>query len=192
MNDELFRMTLRTFRSSFPNVTLWDLAGNDVLLVGGVEPLAPDFAAMDRELEKPAIKKDLARADVTFPATLLAIQSACPETAAALGGSGPLNEERRPRLEYGAPLALFRGEQVAAIHANDDRDEPERRSCLLLSGYLKARARPLSKNEYLDWVAFPHSVHEKKTLVDLVREWRRRYPKDALAADISRRLEATK
>jgi predicted membrane-bound spermidine synthase len=190
MNDELFRMTLRTFRSSFPSVTLWNVVDNDVLLVGSVEPASPDFAAMDRAFQAPAIKKDLARADVGFPATLLAIQSACPETAAALGGGGPLNEERRPRLEYGAPLALFRNERVAAVRENDDR--AARRACLLLSGYLKARAKPLTQEEYLDRAAFPHSVYEKKRLRELVREWRRRYPNDAVAAEISRRLEALK
>jgi hypothetical protein len=35
-------------------------------------------------------------------------------------------------------------------------------------------------------------VYEKESLVQLVREWRRRYPHDALAADISRRLDALK
>jgi spermidine synthase len=191
MNDELFRMTLRTFRSSFPSVTLWNVVDNDVLLVGSVEPFAPDFAAMERAFKSPAIKNDLALADVWFPSTLLAIQSACPETAAALGGEGPLNEERRPRLEYGAPLALFRGEQVAAIRENDDRAEPGR-PCLLLSRYLKARARRLSREEYLDRAAFPHSVHEKKILADMIGEWRRRFPADALPADIARRLESAK
>jgi hypothetical protein len=192
MNDELFRMTLRTFASSFPNVTLWNLADNDVLLVGSVEPAATDFAAMDRAFALPGVKKDLVRADVGFPATLLAIQSACPDTAAAAGGAGPLNEERRPRLEYGAPLALFRGEHVAVVRENDDRADARRRPCLLLSGYIKARGKPLSQDEYLDRAAFPHSVYEKKILDDMVREWRRRYPKDALAAEISRRLDSLK
>jgi spermidine synthase len=189
MSDELFRMTLRTFRTSFPHVTLWNVVDNDVLLVGSVEPLAPDFAAMERAMRDAGIKKDLARADVGFPATLLAIQSACPRTAAALAGDGPLNEERRPRLEYGAPLAFFRGEQVTAIRENDDR-AAGRRDCLLLTGYLKARGKPLSDDEYLDRVAFPHSVHEKKTLDELVAEWRRHYPADRLAAEIARRLAA--
>ena len=190
MNDELFRMTLRTFRSSFPSVTLWNVVDNDVLLVGSEKPIAPDFAAMDRALQVPAIKKDLSRADVGFTATLLAIQSACPETAAALGGDGPLNEERRPRLEYGAPLALFRDERVAAVRENDDRIAPERRACLLLYGYLKDRAKPLTKEEYLDRAAFPHSVYERENLRKLVREWRRRYPNDPIAEDIGRRLKA--
>ena len=190
MNDELFRLTLRTFRATFPYVTLWNVVDNDVLLVGSVEPPSPDFAAMERAFKDPAIKKDLARADIAFPSTLLAIQSAGPETAAAIAGEGPLNEERRPRLEYGAPLALFRGEQVTAIRENDDRVEPGRVDRLFLTDYLKSRPKPQTQEEYLDRVAFPHSVHEKKRLGELVREWRRRYPKDPLAADIERRLEA--
>jgi spermidine synthase len=190
MNDELFRLTLRTFRSSFPSVTLWNVVDNDVLLVGSVEPFAPDFKAMDAAMKYPGIKQDLLRADIGFPSTLLAMQSACPGTSAAIGGEGPLNEERRPRLEYGAPLALFRGETVAAIRENDDRSDAERASCLLLSGYLKARKRPLSRSEYFDRVAFPHSVHERDSLRALIEEWRRRYPEDRMAAELARRLDA--
>ncbi|HEX4047349.1 MAG TPA: fused MFS/spermidine synthase [Elusimicrobiota bacterium] len=190
MNDALFRMTLRTFRSSFPYVTLWNVVDNDVLLVGSVEPFKPDFAAMDRAFKIPAVKADLLRADAGFPATLLAMQSACEDTAAAIGGEGPLNEERRPRLEYGAPLALFRGEKVSVIRENDDRSRAKRRSCLLLASYLKARRRPLTAEEYFDQVVFPHSVYEKPELAELIRDWRRHYPKDALAAEAERRLKA--
>src|SRR6185312_9302236 len=155
------------------------------LLVGSVEPFAPDFQAMDAAMKDAAIKQDLLRADIGFPSTLLAMQSAGARTSAAIAGEGPLNEERRPRLEYGAPLALFRGENVTAIRENDDRSDPARASGLLLAAYLKRRGQPLSRSEYFDRVAFPHSVHEKAALEALVKEWRRRYPSDPLAADIA-------
>lgn len=192
MNDDLFRLTLRTFRSSFPNVTLWNVVDNDVLLVGSVEPFTPDFQAMDAAMKDPGIKQDLLRADIGFPSTLLAMQSASAGTTAAIAGEGPLNEERRPRLEYGAPLALFRGENVTAIRDNDDRSDPAKARLLLLAAYLKARRRPLTREEYFDRVAFPHSVHERKALTALIAEWRRRFPQDRTAAELARRLAALK
>jgi predicted membrane-bound spermidine synthase len=192
MNDDLFRMTLRTFRSSFPNVTLWNVVENDVLLVGSVESAAIDFAAMERSFQAPGVRADLLRADIAFPATLLAMQSAGPATSAALAGDGPLNEERRPRLEYGAPLALFRGEQITVLRESDDRLDPKFRADLFLARYLKERARPLSREEYLDQAAFPHSVHERRRLDELIAEWRRRYPSDKIAADAARRLKLLK
>jgi spermidine synthase/uncharacterized membrane protein YeaQ/YmgE (transglycosylase-associated protein family) len=192
MNDELFRLTLRTFRSSFPNVTMWNVFGIDVLLVGSVEPPAIDFKAMELASRTPLIRADLLRADIAFPATLLAIQSACSETAAKIAGDGPLNEERRPRLEYGAPLALFRGDKVAAIRENDDRVDERRRSCLLLSGYLRARGRPLTREEYFDQVAFPRSAYDRRRIEELVAQWRRRYPDDRYAVEAARRLKRLK
>ncbi len=192
MSDDLFRMTLRTFRSSFPDVTLWNVADNDVLMIGSAAPLAPDFAAMERAAKLPEVAADLLRADVSFPATLLAIQSACAETAAAAAGDGPFNEERRPRLEYGAPLALFQDDHVSVVSNDDDRADPKRRSCLIASAYLKARGRPLSDAEYLDQVAFPHGIKERWGLAALIAEWGRRYPKDPIAADAARRLSLLK
>jgi spermidine synthase len=188
MNDALFRTTLRTFRTSFPNATLWNVMGDDVLLVGSSEPLVPDFAALEKAFARPAVRADLLRADVGFPASLLALQSACPDTAAAVAGEGPLNEERRPRLEYGAPLALFRGENVTAVLDNDDRAGTPRRDCLLLTAYLRARGRPLTALEFFDQAAYPRSVRERPRLAALVAEWRRRYPRDPIAAEAERRL----
>jgi spermidine synthase len=189
MSDALFRMTLRTFRTSFPYVTLWNVADNDVLMAGSAEPLAPDFAAMDRAARIPGVRSDLMRAYVGFPATLLSMQSACAETAAAMGGDGPLNEERHPRLEYGAPLALFRNDKVSALVDGDDRAGKTPRPCLLLPRYLKARGRSLSSEEYMDQSMFPRGVRESVSLSALILEWHRRFPRDPIAADAARRLE---
>jgi spermidine synthase len=189
MDDELFALVLRTFRSSFPHVTMWNVTDNDLILVGSVEPLTPDFTAMERELRLPAVRRDLARADVNALTTLLSAQMAGADSVRGMEGTGPLNEERRPRLEYGAPKAFFRAARVSLIAARDDRDDDRRREGLLLAQDLQVRRRPLTKEEYLDLMVFPHAPHEMPRVRALLREWKARYPRDPRAADVERILK---
>ncbi|MFI5345049.1 MAG: fused MFS/spermidine synthase [Elusimicrobiota bacterium] len=188
MDDALFALVLRTFASSFPHVTLWSVADNDLIIIGSDAPLDPDFQAMERESRLPAVRRDLARADVNYLTTLLAAQSASERTAAELKGAGPLNEELRPRLEYAAPKAFFLAATAGSVAARDDRDDARRREDLLLAAYLKSRGRRPTKEEYLDRVVFPHAPHEMAALRDWLGEWKRRYPRDPRYADVVRIL----
>jgi predicted membrane-bound spermidine synthase len=189
MNDELFSMVLRTFRSSFPNVTVWNIPDNDILLVGSAEPLRPDFAAMDRAFGAPAVREDMRRVGVGRLSTLLAAQSAGEEGALAMSGSGPLNEELRPRLEYGAPKAFFHGQAVALADARDERADSARRGDLLLARYARDRGLALTREEYMDLMTFSHGAREKLILNELLREWKRDHPRDPTAAETSRLLK---
>jgi len=189
MDDELFALTLRTFRRSFPYVALWDIVDDDLILVGSEHPLQPDFATLERSFRRPGVRSDLARADVNYPTTLLAAQSASDATVRLMEGAGPVNEERRPRLEYAAPKAFFRAATVALTASHDDRDDPSLRETLLLAAYLKARGRPPAKEEYLDRMVFPHAPREMRALRGWMTEWKRRYPRDPRAQDVTRLLK---
>jgi predicted membrane-bound spermidine synthase len=189
MNDELFSMVLRTFRSSFPNVTVWNIPDNDILLVGSVQPLRPDCAAMDRAFDARAVREDMRRVGVGRLSTLLAAQSAGEERVLAMSGSGPLNVELRPRLEYGAPKAFFHGQAVALADAHDERVDTLRRDGLLLALYARARGRPLSSEEYMDLMTFPYGAREKEILSKLILEWKAAHPRDPTAAETARMLK---
>ncbi|MDE2509786.1 MAG: hypothetical protein KGL74_01570, partial [Elusimicrobia bacterium] len=188
MDDALFAMVLRTFRSAFPHAEIWSIADNDLVIVGSDGPLPSDFAAMEKEFRIPAVRKDLSRADVHHLTTLLAAQSASEETTARLAGEGALNEELRPRLEYGAPKAFFLAAAAASVALNDDRDEPSLRSRLLLAADLNSRRRPPSKEEFLDRMVFPHSPREMPALRAWLEDWKSRYPRDPMREDVVRIL----
>jgi hypothetical protein len=184
MDDALFALVLRTFRTSFPSVTLWNMAGTDVILVGTDAPLRPGAAELERAFARPSVAADLERVKIGRLSTLLQLQSAGEATVASLAGeAGPLNEERRPRLEYGAPLAFFRNDVVSALGARDDRRVPALSGGLLLSRYLRERGRPLSSPEYMDRVIFSELVYERPLIADWLAEWRRRYPRDRAAVE---------
>jgi hypothetical protein len=185
MDDALFAMVLRTFRASFPSATLWNVSGADVILVGSEAPLRPAPAELERAFARPAVARDLERVEIRRLSTLLALQAGGEATVAALAGeSGPLNEERRPRLEYGTPLAFFRNDVVSSLDARDDRRDPARSADLLLSLYLRERGRPLSPQEYMDRVVFSQLIYERPLIADWIADWRRRYPRDRHADEV--------
>ena len=185
MDDELFSLVVRTYRAEFPFVTLWSVADDDLILVGSDRPLRPDFSAMERALQAKPAREDLARADVNTLAVLLSLQSAGEDSVRVMGGDGPLNEELRPRLEYGAPKAFFRAASAGLPAAHDDRADPVRRDGLLLGRYLAERGRGLTKEEYLDFMIFPHAPHEMPLVRERLSEWRRRFPGDPRARGVT-------
>lgn len=181
MDDDDFRLVLRTFASSFKHVTVWNVHDADALLLGSDEPLAPDWRRADRDILAKPVFDDFNRAGLHTVAALLSLQTASDETARAMAGSGPLNRDRRPLLEYSAPVAYFRGDSSDLIDREDDRvASPERRSRLLLASYRAARP-PLRAIEYMDVVSVRHSTAERRVLGSFLEEWSRAYPRDERA-----------
>jgi len=178
MDDALFAMTLRTFRSQFAHVALWNIAGSDVILIGSQEPLAPDYRAMEAAFSAPEVHQDTRRADVGCLTTLLALQSAGEASVAAMAGQGAVNTMDRPLLEYGAPLAFFRRDSVHLARLHDDRASNPHPEDLLLTRYLAARGRPMQWDEFYDRAIFPASSDDLDVLTGIITQWRRRYPHD--------------
>ncbi len=190
MDDALLALVLRTFRSRFPHVAAWSVLGSDIMLVGSRRPLAPDFAAFQREWERPAVRADLERLGMSFPATLLGEQAAGEGTVGALAGAGTLADELRPVLEYEAPKALFRESRAVSFYAQDDRADERRRRGLLLRRYLDERGRPLASLEFADrFLDAVDAPRERPRLLELVAEWRGRYPGDPRLARARKLLE---
>jgi spermidine synthase len=184
MDDPLLREVLRTFTAAFPHAALWNIGDSDAILVGSDAPLAPDFAAMESAYARSGVREDLARAHARYLSTVLGFQSAGGDSLRALGGAGPVNSEMRPTLEYGAPIAYFRGAKARSPREHDDRVDDARAADLLLARYLKARGRPLTRPEFIDWVATPHVQADAPVLLRSVADWLHRFPKDKDVAQL--------
>lgn len=184
MDDENLSLVLRTFRSVFPHVTVWNLLDADLFIVGTMEPLEPDFSAMERRLLDPKVRESLARADAVFVSSLLYLQSQTERSAAELAGEGPLNRDRFPRLESAAPRALFKRAAARLVRERNDRLNPERRRDLYLERYVAARGRRLSASEYLDSCVFPRAAVEKAVALSCAQDWAAAYPADKRAREV--------
>ncbi len=121
MNDELFRMVLRTYKQSFPCMTVWQSLGNDVVLLGSAHPVEPNDERIAAALNDPNIRDDLARIGITDIADLLSLHMLSDSAVTAYAGVGEFNTEDHPRLEYEAPRAFFTNVGVASVFRVDER-----------------------------------------------------------------------
>ena len=104
-----FRSVVRTFREVFPGATLWEAwEGVDYMLVARADGRRLALGTAIEAMKRPAVSASLARAEVKRPADLasrLVLDAASLERF--VEGS-PVQVEDLPRLEFTAPLFLYR------------------------------------------------------------------------------------
>lgn len=134
LSDALVATILKTFREVFPHTLIFQGNVGDCIILGSMEPLKPDFAAMEQRMQVPEVKELLARIKITTVYGLLACQMHTDESSATLTEGGGLNTDDYPLLEYLAPRALYVGASAKKIVADDQRLLPSRG--LLLEQYM--------------------------------------------------------
>jgi spermidine synthase len=107
MDDQILDVVLRTFHSVFPNMEIWDVGNQDIILLGSDQPwkTGPDIYQQAFALEQP--RSDLASIGLVSPQAVLARQFASQATAFAIAGPGPVQSDDLPILEYDAPGAFY-------------------------------------------------------------------------------------
>ncbi|MDP1648127.1 MAG: fused MFS/spermidine synthase [Rubrivivax sp.] len=106
---ESFRLVVRSFMSVFPHVTLWaDLQFPDVILLGSEKPLVLDPLALQSMLgEGSAVAASLARIGYADAGSLFKAFLLGEDEARQFAGSGVLNTDNLPLLEFRAPRSLY-------------------------------------------------------------------------------------
>ena len=92
-----YKLIMRTFLDVFPNATLWN-AGE--FMIGTVEPLRLDPAALDRMRADPTTRNALDAIGLTSFAVLKGWYTGSADEMRAFVGPGPLLTDDRPLVEY--------------------------------------------------------------------------------------------
>ncbi len=121
MHDGIVDLVLRTFQSVFPFSEIWDANGGDILLVGSTGPWNWSLETLRQAYSRELVRQDLASVGLSTPEALLARQFASQRTAFAIPGSGPIQSDAFPVLEYEAPLAFYIGAIASKIDRFDER-----------------------------------------------------------------------
>jgi len=140
MSDDLVQMVARTVRCVFPYVCVFAAGNNDYILLVSRKPLNPDFEAMERLMQIKSVRADFMNISIDSLAALLSRQMLSAKTFDQCIGSGPLNTDDLPLLEYKAPVAHY-----LDLHAMLFKEMDERRrkvNNLFITDYL--RMRPLN------------------------------------------------
>ncbi|MBI5216313.1 MAG: fused MFS/spermidine synthase [Ignavibacteriae bacterium] len=131
MDDETLRLVFRTFQSVFPHVSVWQSFATDVILIGSLDPLQPNFNLMKKKFEIPRVKSDLENINMPDVATLLSMQVASENTIKEYAGYGEVNTEKLPYLEYWAPRSFFINSGVHQFITYDERSMRENSHTLM-------------------------------------------------------------
>jgi predicted membrane-bound spermidine synthase len=142
-----FRIVLSTMSQVFPSVSVWRLAGNDVLLVAGDEPLDLDAKRIASDLEKPPYS------DVMLHVfrgqgveALLARHVADDAVVRRVAEGAPVSTDDEPLFEFSIAMSVGRHvapplDQLAQIAAKLGGELPEVNGSIDLARLAAYRAR---------------------------------------------------
>ena len=191
MNDNIFKMVVRSFQSSFNFVSMWQPLNGDIMLIGCDQEIRFDFERLRTAIAMPAVKKDLDRITIPDIATLLSLEMLSPESVARYVGAGEFNTEDHPRVEYGAPSAFFVNKGIH-LSGFDDR---MRCDSIALQLRILSAVRRLTDEELWN-IGMLHTENLRGNTsfgYGVLTELRLRRPKDirllALLAEVAERLQ---
>lgn len=152
-SDESTRLLIRTLASVFPHVNLFgDNDMGNLIAVASIEPIEPDFAAMERRFEEPAIRENLARMGIPNLLTFLSHHRISPNTFRQMIDPGELNRVRHEHLEYAGPRNFFSRNNSFYIEQRDPlvQGTPGTSDILFdrYQAFREADGRPLTLEEF--------------------------------------------
>ena len=99
-------LLMRSLHEVFPQAQIF-LSNRDILFVATEDNRPLDLRQVARQLARPQVAKDLARANVKVPADLVALRQASLPAVLPNLPAAPLNRDDRPFVEYRAPVDLY-------------------------------------------------------------------------------------
>ena len=179
MNDDLFKMVVRTFQSNFTHVSIWQSLWADIIMVGSDQPLSIDYDKIRATMSAKDVQEDVQRIHIPDAATLLSLEMLSSKSVFRYVGVGDLNTEDHPRLEYGAPGAFFVNTGVSRLAGFDERLQcdsvPLQLKRLMENNQLT--------NEELRNIGFYHTDRNNGSVLfgfSVLREIQNKFPKDAV------------
>ena len=174
-DNRVLEIVLRTFKSVFPNFSIWEPGYGDLLLIGSAQPLTTDLAVLQRRFNEPSIKRDLERADLFRLSVLLAREIVSPQNALFIPQSdGGIHSDFHPILEYAAQQAFFvRGDADLCQKFDENRST---RPTTLLGQYLEGNK--LVEDDFRALALFQNSHHLPAAPLfrSLLERWRVEFP----------------
>jgi spermidine synthase len=119
ISDDDLRSIVATFRSVFPDGTMWLAGDGDLLLVGSDAPLEPRLDAMATTWQRAGVREDLEAVAVRDPFALLSLFVGGPAEMARYAADAAVQTDDRIALEFSAPAAVFAG--LSSNHAGELR-----------------------------------------------------------------------
>jgi spermidine synthase len=121
-DSEAFRSVVGTFRSVFPEMTIWSPLKYDYILIGSKAPLAVDYAHLAQGLASPAVAEDLLRSGIRSPAQFLGRLAMDAATAGTWTEGAPVHTDDNALMEFRAARSMLTMDALTlalTLHAQD-------------------------------------------------------------------------
>ncbi|MDO8679595.1 MAG: fused MFS/spermidine synthase [Acidobacteriota bacterium] len=118
ISDADLRSIAATFKSVFPNGSVWLVGGDDVLFVGSEAPIEARLANIERNWNRPGVAGDLAKVSVLDTFSILSLYMGGPAELDSYSQGARTFSDDRMTLEFSAPRELHRrsgGENAATL-----------------------------------------------------------------------------
>lgn len=135
MDDEVLQLVISTFNSVFPFVQTWGGNQGDVILIGSNKDIKPNFNLILKKFNSPDVKSNLQKIGIENPFTLLTTQILSPEGTFSITNDKLINSEKKPALEFLAPVAFYKGNTSSLIYQNDEKFDTLTRNLLVKQFY---------------------------------------------------------
>ena len=106
ISDADLRSIVATFRSVFPEGSMWLVGDGDLLLVGSLEPIEPRLSNIETGWRRAAVAEDLGDVSVTEPFGLWSLYVGGPGELAVYGAAAVQQTDDRMALEFSGPSAI--------------------------------------------------------------------------------------
>jgi spermidine synthase len=131
ISDADLRSVVATFRSVFPNGTMWLVGNGDLLLIGSADD-EPRLENISQAWQRPGVAADLEPVSLRDPFGVLSLFVGGRAEMTRYVGDAPLQRDNRMALEFTGPLSVnsaAAAENVATIRRLlDERERPPARS----------------------------------------------------------------
>ena len=162
MNDKILKLVLRSLRSEFSNLQIWQIGRNEILILCSNEHLKLNIEKSEKSFL--VHKKDFELLNINNFPTFLSLQvnnSTDHISIYAFDDDNSINTEDFPILEYVSPLAYFMDDQVTSFLQFDNRDNFTNHN-LFLNNYIVSNGGLTSEEEF--HLGMYHSIYGNKNL----------------------------
>ena len=109
VSDADLRSIVATFRTVFPDATMWLAGDGDLLLVGATSPLEPRLENISTAWQRPGVGEDLRTVGMREPFALLSLFVGGSNEMSRYGNGATTQRDDRMALEFSGPFAIFSG-----------------------------------------------------------------------------------
>jgi spermidine synthase len=109
VSDANLRSIVATFRTVFPDATMWLAGDGDLLLVGSTSPLEARLENIPIAWQRPGVGEDLRTVGMRESFALLSLFAGGPNEMSRYGNGATTQRDDRMALEFSGPFAIFSG-----------------------------------------------------------------------------------